>query len=99
MWEPRRLTIIWASAACYRESFTFVIFYLATSFIFLNRTDGVAQTPVLEVQMTAVLSDVSDVSHSVMTGEGVLSLNKPQPFLFYSSVFHVDYLLTYFLSF
>jgi hypothetical protein len=23
MWEPRRLTILWASAACYRESFTF----------------------------------------------------------------------------
>jgi hypothetical protein len=23
MWEPRRLTILWASMACYRNSFTF----------------------------------------------------------------------------
>jgi hypothetical protein len=23
MWEPRRLTTLWASAACYRDSFTF----------------------------------------------------------------------------
>jgi hypothetical protein len=25
MWEPRRLTTLWASTACYRHSFTFVI--------------------------------------------------------------------------
>jgi hypothetical protein len=24
MWEPRRLTILWASVACYRDSFTFL---------------------------------------------------------------------------
>jgi hypothetical protein len=24
MWEPRRLTTLWVSTACYRESFTFV---------------------------------------------------------------------------
>jgi hypothetical protein len=23
MWEPRRLTTLWASAACYRDRFTF----------------------------------------------------------------------------
>jgi hypothetical protein len=23
MWQPRRLTTLWASTACYRESFTF----------------------------------------------------------------------------
>jgi hypothetical protein len=23
MWEPRRLTTLWASTACYRDSFTF----------------------------------------------------------------------------
>jgi hypothetical protein len=23
MWEPRRLTTVWASTACYRDSFTF----------------------------------------------------------------------------
>jgi hypothetical protein len=30
MWEPRRLTTLWASTACYRDSFTF--FYL-TDFV------------------------------------------------------------------
>jgi hypothetical protein len=25
MWEPRRLTALWASTACYRDSFTFII--------------------------------------------------------------------------
>jgi hypothetical protein len=25
MWEPRRLTTLWASTACYRDSFTFFI--------------------------------------------------------------------------
>jgi hypothetical protein len=30
MWEPRRLTTLWASTACYRDSFTFFfyIFYV-----------------------------------------------------------------------
>jgi hypothetical protein len=26
MWEPRRLTALWASTACYRDSFTFFTF-------------------------------------------------------------------------
>jgi hypothetical protein len=26
MWEPRRLTTLWASMACYRDSFTFFFF-------------------------------------------------------------------------
>jgi hypothetical protein len=26
MWEPRRLTILWASTACYRDSFTFYVY-------------------------------------------------------------------------
>jgi hypothetical protein len=26
MWEPRPLTILWASTACYRDSFTFLTF-------------------------------------------------------------------------
>jgi hypothetical protein len=26
MWEPRRLTTVWVSAACYRNSFTFFTF-------------------------------------------------------------------------
>jgi hypothetical protein len=26
MWEPRRLSILWASTACYRDSFAFSLF-------------------------------------------------------------------------
>jgi hypothetical protein len=26
IWEPQRLTTLWASTACYRDSFTFLIF-------------------------------------------------------------------------
>jgi hypothetical protein len=28
IWEPRRLANSWASTACYRESFTFVLLYV-----------------------------------------------------------------------
>jgi hypothetical protein len=28
MWEPRRLTILWAFTACYRDSFTFISAYI-----------------------------------------------------------------------
>jgi hypothetical protein len=28
MWEPRRLTTLWASTACYRDSFSFIFFLL-----------------------------------------------------------------------
>jgi hypothetical protein len=27
MWEPQRLTTLWAFRACYRESFTFYLYY------------------------------------------------------------------------
>jgi hypothetical protein len=27
MWEPRRLTTLWASMACYRDSFTFFMHF------------------------------------------------------------------------
>jgi hypothetical protein len=27
MWEPRRLTTLWASTACYRDSFTFLPYF------------------------------------------------------------------------
>jgi hypothetical protein len=27
MWEPRRLTTLWASTTCYRENFTFFIYF------------------------------------------------------------------------
>jgi hypothetical protein len=28
MWEPRRLTTLWAFKACYRDSFTFYLYFL-----------------------------------------------------------------------
>jgi hypothetical protein len=28
MWEPGRLTTLWVSTACYRDSITFLYFYL-----------------------------------------------------------------------
>jgi hypothetical protein len=28
MWEPRRLTTLWAFKACYRDSFTFFTFFI-----------------------------------------------------------------------
>jgi hypothetical protein len=35
MWDPRRLTNLWTSTACYRDSFTFSVMY----FWFLTRRD------------------------------------------------------------
>jgi hypothetical protein len=34
MWEPGRLTTLWASTACYRDSFTFLCI---SSLVFSNR--------------------------------------------------------------
>jgi hypothetical protein len=36
MWEPRRLTTLWASTACYRDSFTF-FFYKKPEIVFSVR--------------------------------------------------------------
>jgi hypothetical protein len=33
MWEPRRLTTLWASTACYRDSFTLPQLLFAEGFI------------------------------------------------------------------
>jgi hypothetical protein len=35
MWEPRRLTTLWASTACYRDSFTFYL--ISNKWFFLSR--------------------------------------------------------------
>jgi hypothetical protein len=36
MWEPRRLTTLWASTACYRDSFTFLRAKVIRHFSFFN---------------------------------------------------------------
>jgi hypothetical protein len=33
MWDPRRLTTLWASTACYRDSFTFTFCYTPILFV------------------------------------------------------------------
>jgi hypothetical protein len=33
MWEPRSLTTLWASTACYRDSFTFLFAYASRMFL------------------------------------------------------------------
>jgi hypothetical protein len=38
MWEPRRLTALWASTACYRDSFTFLPFGLHTEIVVKSLT-------------------------------------------------------------
>jgi hypothetical protein len=44
MWDPRRLTTLWASTACYRDSFTF--YYLDVS---LGLTTGINKASVTSV--------------------------------------------------
>jgi hypothetical protein len=38
MWEPQHLTTLWASTACYRDSFTFTHFLLYQGYIAVRRT-------------------------------------------------------------
>jgi hypothetical protein len=38
MWEPRRLTNLWASTACYRDSFTFFFYLYLILKLFLQAT-------------------------------------------------------------
>jgi hypothetical protein len=48
MWEPRRLTTIWASKACYRDSFTFLpgsLNFVATILTFVRETATNSQHP------------------------------------------------------
>jgi hypothetical protein len=45
MWEARRLTTIWASTACYRDSFTFLYDVLTHYIQGVGRTtDGAVET-------------------------------------------------------
>jgi hypothetical protein len=41
MWEPQRLTTLWASTACYRDSFTYLLFILISQFVVINQFHGV----------------------------------------------------------
>jgi hypothetical protein len=36
MWEPRRLTALWASAVCYRDSFTYFFTFVYVYFILID---------------------------------------------------------------
>jgi hypothetical protein len=37
MWEPQHLTTLWASTACYRDTFTFLYRTIPVSFLVLSR--------------------------------------------------------------
>jgi hypothetical protein len=36
MWDTRRLTTLWASTACYRDSFTFFTSLMVDNIVFIN---------------------------------------------------------------
>jgi hypothetical protein len=40
MWEPRRLTTLWASTSCYRDSFTFIISWHENPLLGRDRETG-----------------------------------------------------------
>jgi hypothetical protein len=43
MWDPQRLTTLWAFTACYRDTFTlFYIEQYGSAFLLLNETDRYA---------------------------------------------------------
>jgi hypothetical protein len=36
MWDPRRLTTLWDSTACYRDNFTFTFNYFDLNYVFTS---------------------------------------------------------------
>jgi hypothetical protein len=44
MWVPRRLTSLWASTGCYRNSFTFSFHYFRASLFCINKLHGDANS-------------------------------------------------------
>jgi hypothetical protein len=57
MWEPRCLTTLWVSTACYRDSFTFIFLYYTYTNIFCNHQFCEAQIHVGELR-PSVLKNV-----------------------------------------
>jgi hypothetical protein len=54
MWEPRRLTNLWAFTACYRDSFTF--FYLFTALNFPRYCDSGVLNILVSLESTDFLT-------------------------------------------
>jgi hypothetical protein len=57
MWEPRRLTIVWAFAACYRDSYIFTYVCLSRVMCLLDshlhtRTDGCVDMTLTDIYFT-----------------------------------------------
>jgi hypothetical protein len=46
MWKPRHLTIIWASTACYRDSFIFHLYFTLLKIVILMFKDGNLNRPI-----------------------------------------------------
>jgi hypothetical protein len=52
MWEPQRLAALWASKACYRDSFTFYLFYVS-----LQRIESLKGTVIPTLESIASFPD------------------------------------------
>jgi hypothetical protein len=55
MWEARRLANLWASAACYRDSFTFFIIYISENGRFLAFSWLMKQNPAICFEIATLL--------------------------------------------
>jgi hypothetical protein len=75
MWEPRRLTSLWASTACYRDSFTF------TSLEYGRRWPTFAATISREQQLVSYTNHISDTILSCLFPYGLFLLQCAHPSL------------------
>jgi hypothetical protein len=62
MWEPRRLTTLWASTACYRNSFPFFLWNLST-LLWLRPCLEKHPSPALDVETTKKYDMLQSVFH------------------------------------
>jgi hypothetical protein len=85
MWEPRRLTTLWAFTACYRESFAFT-FCLCSLYIMCKQTTSRRQINSVQddVQIVPIINNViiyqSEFSHIYII-QGVPSIHHKVTFI------------------
>jgi hypothetical protein len=73
MWEPRRLTTLWASTACYRDSFTFTCKWKQSIFALI---EGVGLTGVCRKLHIEEVHNPYCSSDIVKKGEVIPVLNE-----------------------
>jgi hypothetical protein len=72
MWEPRRLTNLWASTACYRHSFTVTSAINAKLSKHFNHLCGSGFKYFIYARKTKCLKPMSDVAVSVPNGRLIM---------------------------